>query len=48
VWWGKKSNLKVSNAGDNCICWFFEVSSPKKGEYVFISAAAGAFGQLVG
>ncbi|XP_048127889.1 2-alkenal reductase (NADP(+)-dependent)-like isoform X1 [Rhodamnia argentea] len=27
---------------------FFEVSSPKKGETVFISAAAGAVGQLVG
>ncbi|KAE8022724.1 hypothetical protein FH972_008504 [Carpinus fangiana] len=27
---------------------FHEVCSPKKGEYVFISAAAGAVGQLVG
>uniref|UniRef100_A0A2N9F400 Enoyl reductase (ER) domain-containing protein n=1 Tax=Fagus sylvatica TaxID=28930 RepID=A0A2N9F400_FAGSY len=27
---------------------FYEVCSPKKGEYVFISAAAGAVGQLVG
>lgn len=27
---------------------FFEVCSPKKGEYVFVSAAAGAVGQLVG
>ncbi|XP_056172580.1 2-alkenal reductase (NADP(+)-dependent)-like isoform X2 [Syzygium oleosum] len=27
---------------------FFEVSSPKKGETVFISSAAGAVGQLVG
>jgi NADPH-dependent curcumin reductase CurA len=27
---------------------FFEVCSPKKGEYVFISAVAGAVGQLVG
>lgn len=27
---------------------FFEVCSPKKGEYVFISAASGAVGQLVG
>jgi NADPH-dependent curcumin reductase CurA len=27
---------------------FYEVCSPKKGEYVFISAAAGAIGQLVG
>ncbi|KAL4631912.1 hypothetical protein ACB092_04G013000 [Castanea dentata] len=27
---------------------FYEVCSPKKGEYVFISAASGAVGQLVG
>ncbi|KAF4398311.1 hypothetical protein G4B88_007590 [Cannabis sativa] len=27
---------------------FFEICSPKKGEYVFISAASGAVGQLVG
>lgn len=27
---------------------FFEVCSPKKGESVFVSAASGAVGQLVG
>lgn len=27
---------------------FYEVCSPKKGENVFISAASGAVGQLVG
>ena len=27
---------------------FYELCSPKKGEYVFISAASGAVGQLVG
>ncbi|KAH9323492.1 hypothetical protein KI387_018131, partial [Taxus chinensis] len=27
---------------------FFEVSSPKRGENIYISAAAGAVGQLVG
>ena len=27
---------------------FFEVCSPKKGERVFVSAASGAVGQLVG
>ncbi|KAL1807906.1 hypothetical protein ACET3Z_024896 [Daucus carota] len=27
---------------------FYEVATPKKGEYVFISAASGAVGQLVG
>lgn len=27
---------------------FYEVCSPKKGEYVFVSAAAGAVGQIVG
>ena len=27
---------------------FFEICSPKKGESVFVSAASGAVGQLVG
>lgn len=27
---------------------FHEICSPKKGEYVFVSAASGAVGQLVG
>ena len=27
---------------------FHEVCSPKKGEYVFVSSASGAVGQLVG
>ena len=27
---------------------FYEICSPKKGEIVFISAASGAVGQLVG
>ena len=27
---------------------FFDVSKPKKGDYVFVSAASGAVGQLVG
>jgi NADPH-dependent curcumin reductase CurA len=27
---------------------FFNVAKPKKGEYVFVSAASGAVGQLVG
>lgn len=27
---------------------FYEVCSPKKGEYVYVSAASGAVGQLVG
>jgi NADPH-dependent curcumin reductase CurA len=27
---------------------FYEICSPKKGEYVFVSAASGAVGQLVG
>ncbi|WOG92484.1 hypothetical protein DCAR_0311753 [Daucus carota subsp. sativus] len=30
------------------VCCFYEVCAPKKGEYVFISAASGAVGQLVG
>ena len=27
---------------------FYEICSPKKGEYVFVSSAFGAIGQLVG
>ena len=27
---------------------FYEICAPKKGEYVFVSAASGAVGQLVG
>ena len=27
---------------------FYEVRTPKKGEYVFVSAASGAVGQLIG
>lgn len=27
---------------------FYEVCTPKSGEYVFVSAASGAVGQLVG
>jgi len=27
---------------------FFDVGKPKKGDYVFVSAASGAVGQLVG
>ena len=52
--------LKWSSTPSNCNTWFvgmpgltayagfYEVCSPKKGEYVFISAASGAVGQLVG
>ncbi|KAG6768804.1 hypothetical protein POTOM_027733 [Populus tomentosa] len=29
-------------------CGFYELCSPKKGEHVFVSAASGAMGQLVG
>ncbi|KAL6548646.1 hypothetical protein OROGR_009067 [Orobanche gracilis] len=35
-------------AGMTAYAGFFEVSSPRRGETVFISAAAGAVGQLVG
>ncbi|PRQ24740.1 putative oxidoreductase [Rosa chinensis] len=35
-------------AGMTAYAGFNEVCSPKKGEYVFISAASGAAGQLVG
>ncbi|XP_076939213.1 2-alkenal reductase (NADP(+)-dependent)-like [Bidens hawaiensis] len=35
-------------AGITAYVGFFEICAPKKGEYVFVSAAAGAVGQLVG
>ncbi|XVF65883.1 hypothetical protein PTKIN_Ptkin09bG0286700 [Pterospermum kingtungense] len=35
-------------AGLTAYAGFYEVCSPKKGEYVFVSAASGAVGQLVG
>ncbi|KAJ9701779.1 hypothetical protein PVL29_006939 [Vitis rotundifolia] len=35
-------------AGMTAYSGFYEICSPKKGEYVFISAASGAVGQLVG
>ncbi|KAE8022721.1 hypothetical protein FH972_008501 [Carpinus fangiana] len=34
--------------GMSAYAGFYEVCSPKKGDYVFISAASGAVGQLVG
>ncbi|XVF37479.1 hypothetical protein REPUB_Repub20aG0011700 [Reevesia pubescens] len=35
-------------AGMTAYAGFYEVCSPKKGEYVYVSAASGAVGQLVG
>ncbi|XP_062170023.1 2-alkenal reductase (NADP(+)-dependent)-like [Alnus glutinosa] len=35
-------------AGMTAYAGFYEVAAPKKGEYVFISAASGAVGQLIG
>lgn len=35
-------------AGFTAYAGFYEVCSPQKGEYVFVSAASGAVGQLVG
>lgn len=34
--------------GVSAYAGFYEICSPKKGEYVFVSAASGAVGQLVG
>lgn len=34
--------------GITAYCGFYEVLTPKKGETIFISAASGAVGQLVG
>jgi len=35
-------------AGLTAWAGFFDVGKPKKGDYVFVSAASGAVGQLVG
>ncbi|KAE8734060.1 NADP-dependent alkenal double bond reductase P1 [Hibiscus syriacus] len=35
-------------AGMTAYAGFYEICSPKKGEYVYVSAASGAVGQLVG
>lgn len=46
------SNLKSGHglgmAGMTAYAGFYEICSPKKGDAVFISAASGAVGQLVG
>ncbi|KAG7997081.1 hypothetical protein I3843_01G193500 [Carya illinoinensis] len=39
---------KIGMPGMTAYAGFYEVCTPKSGEYVFISAAAGAVGQLVG
>ena len=43
-----KTFIMCRYAWFNCSCWWYEVCSPKKGNHVFISAASGAVGQLVG
>ena len=35
-------------AGMTAYAGFYEVGAPKKGEYVYVSAASGAVGQLIG
>ncbi|KAG8363063.1 hypothetical protein BUALT_BualtUnG0008100 [Buddleja alternifolia] len=41
-------NFKKGMPGHTAYVGFYEVCSPKKGETIFISAASGAVGQLVG
>ena len=41
-------HLTAGMPGLTAYAGFYEVCSPKKGEYVFVSAASGAVGQLVG
>ena len=36
------------NPGITAYAGFYEICSPKKGEYVFVSSASSAVGQLVG
>ena len=42
------SYLNVGMPGMTAYVGFYEVGSPKKGECVFVSAASGAVGQLIG
>ncbi|KAF2325580.1 hypothetical protein GH714_030739 [Hevea brasiliensis] len=44
----KKGDLAWGVPGITAFGGFHEVCSPKKGEYVFVSAASGAIGQIVG
>ena len=41
-------NFPLGMPGLTAYSGFFEVCDPKKGEHVFVSAAAGGVGQLVG
>ena len=38
----------IGYPGITAYAGFYEICSPKKGEYVFVSSASGAVGQLVG
>ncbi len=40
--------LHIGMPGMTAYAGFYELCSPKKGEYVFVSSAFGAVGQLVG
>jgi NADPH-dependent curcumin reductase CurA len=44
----KALNSSIGMPGMTAYAGFYKVCSPKKGEYDYISAAAGAVGQLVG
>lgn len=40
--------IGMPGAGMTAWAGFYEICAPRKGEYVFVSAASGAVGQLVG
>lgn len=44
----RASYFSVGMTGMTAYAGFYEVCSPRKGETVFVSAASGAVGQLVG
>lgn len=47
--WNKYFNLILTGMpGMTAYAGFYEICSPKRGETVFVSAASGAVGQLVG
>ncbi|KAM3702209.1 hypothetical protein ACJW31_04G008200 [Castanea mollissima] len=47
TWFGGSQDGK-SMPGMTAYAGFYEVGAPKKGEYVYVSAASGAVGQLIG
>ncbi|KDP39115.1 hypothetical protein JCGZ_00872 [Jatropha curcas] len=51
--WPKLSNLDIQTSRKVCLAYLpilrlYEIGTPKKGDFVFVSAASGVIGQIVG